>query len=62
LTIEAGGLATRTRFDASGASRLISDESGDQVAQVSSLYAGPASSTHVGEVAVKSSYLSATPK
>jgi hypothetical protein len=57
LTIEAGGLATRTRFDASGASRLISDESGDQVAQVYSLYAGPALSTHVGEVAVKSSYL-----
>lgn len=57
LTIEAGGLATRTRFDASGASRLGSVETGDRVAQVYSLYAGPAVSTHVGEVAVKGSYL-----
>lgn len=57
LTIEAGGLATRTRFDASGASRLGSVETGDRVAQVYSLYAGPAVSTHVGEVALKGSYL-----
>ena len=57
LTIEAGGLATRTRFDPSGASRLGSVETGDRVAQVYSLYAGPAVSTHVGEVAVKGSYL-----
>lgn len=57
LTIEAGGLATRTRFDASGASRLGSVETGDRVAQVYSLYAGPAVSTHVGDVAVKGSYL-----
>ncbi len=57
LTIEAGGLATRTRFDASGASRLGSVQTGDQVAQVYSVYAGPALSTHVGEVAVKGSYL-----
>jgi hypothetical protein len=57
LTLEAGGLATRTRFDSSGASRLISDETGDRIAQVYSVYAGPALSTHVGEVAVKSSYL-----
>ncbi len=57
LTIEAGGLATRTRFDSSGASRLGSVQVGDQVAQVYSLYAGPAVSTHVGEVAVKGSYL-----
>jgi hypothetical protein len=57
LTIEAGGLATRTRFDASGASRLGSAETGDQIAQVYSLYAGPAVSTHLGEVAVKGSYL-----
>jgi hypothetical protein len=57
LTIEAGGLAARTRFDSSGASRLSSVETGDRIAQVYSLYAGPALSTHVGEVAVKSSYL-----
>lgn len=57
LSIEAGGLATRTRFDASGASRLGSVQTGDRVAQVYSLYAGPAVSTHVGDVAVKGSYL-----
>lgn len=57
LTIEAGGLATRTRFDPSGASRLGAVQTGDRVAQVYSLYAGPAVSTHVGEVAVKGSYL-----
>lgn len=57
LTIEAGGLATRTTFDASGASRLGSVRTGDQVAQVYSVYAGPAVSTHMGEVAVKGSYL-----
>ncbi len=58
LTIEAGGLATRTRFEASGASSINAlDETGDRVAQVYSVYAGPALSTHVGEVAVKSSYL-----
>lgn len=57
LTIEAGGLATRTRFDASGASNLTSVETGNQVAQVYSLYGGPALSTNIGDVAVKSSYL-----
>lgn len=57
LTIEAGGLATRTRFDASGAANLTSVETGDQVAQVYSLYAGPALATNIGDVAVKSSYL-----
>ena len=57
LTIEVGGLAARTRFESSGASSLGSVETGDRVAQVYSLYAGPALSTHVGEVAVKSSYL-----
>lgn len=57
LTIEAGGLATRTTFDSSGASRLGSVRTGDQVAQVYSVYAGPAVNTHVGEVAVKGSYL-----
>ena len=57
LTIEAGGLATRTHYEASGASSLGSIATGDRVAQVYSLYAGPALSTHVGEVALKSSYL-----
>ena len=57
LTIEAGGMAARTRFDSSGASSLGSVETGDNVAQVYSVYAGPALSTHVGEVALKSSYL-----
>lgn len=57
LTLEAGGLATRTRFDESGASRLGSVQTGDRVAQVFSLYGGPAVSTQVGDVAVKGSYL-----
>ncbi len=57
LTIEAGGLATRTRFDANGASRLGSVETGDNIAQVYSVYAGPALSTQVGDLAVKGSYL-----
>lgn len=58
LTIEAGGLAARTRFEASGASSIGSSvETGDRVAQVYSVYAGPAVSTHVGEVALKGSYL-----
>ncbi|MFM9935476.1 MAG: preprotein translocase subunit YajC, partial [Novosphingobium sp.] len=57
LTIEAGGLATRTRYEASGASSLGSFETGDRVAQVYSVYAGPALSTHLGAVALKSSYL-----
>lgn len=57
LTIEAGGLAARTRFDANGASRLGSVETGDSIAQVYSVYAGPALSTQVGDLAVKGSYL-----
>ena len=58
LTIEAGGLATRTRFDANGAANIGSSvETGDQVAQVYSVYAGPAFSTQAGDVAVKGSYL-----
>ena len=57
LTIEAGGLATRTRFDSSGASRLGSVGTSDRIAQVYTVYAGPELATHVGEVAVKSSYL-----
>lgn len=57
LTIEAGGLAARTRFDANGASRLASVETGDSIAQVYSVYGGPALSTQVGDLAVKGSYL-----
>lgn len=57
LTIEAGGLAARTRFDANGASRLSSVETGDRIAQVYSLYGGPALSTQMGDLAVKGSYL-----
>ncbi len=58
LTIEAGGLAARTRFEPSGASSIGSSvETGDRVAQVYSVYAGPAFSTQTGEVAVKGSYL-----
>ena len=57
LTIEAGGLAARTHVEASGAASLNALANSDSVSQVWSLYAGPAVSTHVGEVAVNGSYL-----
>lgn len=57
LSVEAGGLAARTRVEGNGASSLNPLASGDAVSQVYSLYAGPAVSTHVGDVALSGSYL-----
>ncbi len=57
LTIEAGGLAARTRFESSGASRLNALPGGDQISQVYSVYAGPAFNTQAGDIAVSGSYL-----
>jgi len=57
LTIEAGGLAARTRFESSGTSRLNALPGGDQISQVYSVYAGPAFNTHAGDIAVSGSYL-----
>uniref|UniRef100_UPI0025D12660 preprotein translocase subunit YajC n=1 Tax=Novosphingobium sp. Chol11 TaxID=1385763 RepID=UPI0025D12660 len=56
LTIEAGGLAARTRFESSGASRLNALPGGDQISQVYSVYAGPAFNTRAGDIAVSGSY------
>ena len=57
LSIEAGGLAARTRVEAAGNATLNPQVSGDAVSQIYSLYAGPALSTHVGRAAVNGSYL-----
>ena len=57
LTIEAGGLAARTRFEASGASRLNALPGGDRISQVYSAYAGPAFTTQAGDIALAGSYL-----
>lgn len=57
LSVEAGALAARTRVEGSGASTLNPLASNDAVSQVYSLYAGPALSTHVGDVALAGSYM-----
>ena len=57
LSIEAGGLAARTRVEAQGNATLNPQVSGDAISQIFSLYAGPALSTHVGRAAVNGSYL-----
>ncbi|CAM4028350.1 Preprotein translocase subunit YajC [Novosphingobium lubricantis] len=57
LSVEAGALAARTRVEGSGASSLNPLASNDAVSQIYSLYAGPALSTHVGDVALSGSYL-----
>lgn len=57
LAVEAGALAVRTRFEGSGASSLNPVANGDASNQVYSLYAGPAVSTNVGDVALAGSYM-----
>jgi hypothetical protein len=57
LAIEAGGLAARTRVEASGAATLNPVAVSDAVSQVYSVYAGPALATHVGDVGVTGSYM-----
>ena len=57
LSVEAGALAARTRVEGSGASTLNPLAASDAVSQVYSLYAGPAVSTHVGDVALAGSYM-----
>ena len=55
LQFHAGGLATRERFNSSGAA-VPSGQFDDEVVQVYSLYAGPVISTQTGDVAVNASY------
>ena len=56
LSIEAGGIAARTRVDGRGAapSNLVGNP--DNVTQVYSVYAGPTLSTRVGEASVSAAY------
>ena len=56
LSIEAGGIATRTRVDGRGAapSNLVGNP--DNVTQVYSVYAGPTLSSNIGEASVSAAY------
>jgi len=56
LSLEAGGIAARTRVDGRGAaaSNLVGNP--DNVTQVYSVYAGPTISTQVGELGVNAAY------
>ncbi|OCC23237.1 hypothetical protein MB02_13430 [Croceicoccus estronivorus] len=56
LTVEAGGLAARTRVESNGGSILGPVSDGDDVSNLYSVYAGPSLNTHVGEVAVNADY------
>lgn len=56
LSIEAGGLAARTRVGPQG-NATLDPQTGDSVSQIYSAYAGPSLSTHVGAAAVNGSYL-----
>ena len=56
LTVEAGGLATRTRVDASGASTTNPIESEDAESRIYSAYAGPNVHTQVGDAVVNANY------
>lgn len=57
LTLEAGGLAARTRVEANGSGALNALPSRDAVSQVWSVYGGPALATHAGDVALNASYI-----
>ena len=56
LTIEAGGLAARSKVENNGAAVLGPLDPGSSVTQVYSVYAGPSVSTHMGDVAINGGY------
>ncbi len=56
LTIEAGGLAARSKVENNGAAVLGPLDLGSSVTQIYSVYAGPTVSTHMGDVAVGGGY------
>lgn len=56
LTVEAGGLAARSRSDIGGAAPGILAGDVDNVSQVYALYAGPSLATQSGPVAINASY------
>lgn len=56
LSLEAGGLATRTKVDGRGASPTNFVGTPDNVTQVYSVYAGPSYSSKFGELSVNADY------
>ena len=62
LTIEAGGIATRTRADIRGAAPGVIVGDGDNVSQVYAVYAGPRYAGYAGPIAVAASYQAAYTK
>ncbi len=56
LTVEAGGIATRTRSDIRGAAPGVLAGNVDNVAQLYAIYAGPSLSTSAGPVAFLANY------
>ena len=56
LTLEAGGIATRTRSDIRGAAPGVLVGNVDNISQVYAVYAGPSYATHAGPVAIAASY------
>ena len=56
LTLEAGGIATRTRSDIRGAAPGVLVGNVDNISQVYAVYGGPSYATNAGPVAVAASY------
>lgn len=56
VTLEAGGIATRTRSDIRGAAPGVLAGNVDNISQVYSAYVGPNLATHVGPIGVAASY------
>jgi len=56
LTVQAGGIATRTRADIRGAAPPNYVGNLDNISQVYSVYGGPTLATHAGPVAIGASY------
>ena len=56
LKLEVGGIAARTSAERNGSALTGSQDYGDTVTQVYSVYAGPQLATRVGDVAVTGSY------
>ncbi|WP_267396047.1 MULTISPECIES: hypothetical protein [unclassified Sphingomonas] len=56
LTLEAGGLATRTRSDIRGAAPGVLTGNNDNISQVYAVYAGPSYATRAGPLAIAASY------
>jgi hypothetical protein len=56
LSLEAGGIATRSMVDGRGASQTNLVGNPDNVTQVYSVYAGPTFATQVGELSVNAAY------